>query len=218
VTEKTVLRWVEQDDLPNSTDDGHYRFSPAALLEWATARGMKVPLGLFAEPGDGERESISRLSEALGTGGIVHGELGADKQAVLRELVRRLPLPNSIDRESLLHVILAREHLASTGIGGGIAIPHVRNPIVLRVPRPMTILGLPDRPIDFGSIDGKPVHAVFLTITPTTRSHLQILSRLGYVLQDPEVRGALSDRASGQAILSAIEQAESRLTDPRGGA
>jgi PTS system nitrogen regulatory IIA component len=78
----------------------------------------------------------------------------------------------------------------------------------------MMILGLLNRGIDFKSIDGRPVHAVFLTITPTTRSHLHILSRLGYVLQDLEVRKALADRAPAERILAAVQAAESRLVDP----
>jgi PTS system nitrogen regulatory IIA component len=218
VTERTVLRWVDQDDLPVSKVDGHYRFSPAALLEWATARGMKIPPSLFIEPENGDREPTPSIAETLRTGGIVHGDLGADRESVIQALIQRLPLPKSVDREGLLHVILAREHMSSTGIGGGIAIPHVRNPIVLRVPRPVMILGLLERPIDFGSIDHQPVYAVFLTITPTTRSHLHILSRLSYVLQDPEMRGALARRAPDTQILSVIERIEARLAEPSAGA
>ncbi len=216
VTDRTVLRWVEQDDLPVSKVDGHYRFSPAALLEWATARGMKIPPSLFVEPEAGDREPTPSIAEALRTGGIVQEDLGADKASVIQALVQRLPLPKSVDREGLLHVILAREHMASTGIGGGIAIPHVRNPIILRVPRPMMILGLLDRPIDFGAIDNQPVYALFLTITPTTRSHLHILSRLSYVLQNPDVRDALARRAPAAQILTAIERIESRLQPSAG--
>src|SRR5213076_3370625 len=47
-----------------------------------------------------------------------------------------MPLPAQVDRELLLGMLLAREALQSTGIGDGIAIPHVRNPIVLHVAHP----------------------------------------------------------------------------------
>ena len=52
-------------------------------------------------------------------------------------------------------------------------LPHVRNPIVLHVDRPMVTLCFLERPVDFGALDGKPVHVLFSLICPTMRSHLQ---------------------------------------------
>ncbi len=211
VSEKVVLRWVDEDGLPVSRVDGQYRFSPTALFEWATARGMKIPPALFREPENGDREVLPNLVEALRAGGVVEGVAGADKRAVLASLLGHLKLPRGVDRDGLLQIIMAREQLGSTGIGEGIAIPHVRNPIVLRVPKPMIILGLLQRPIEFGAVDGRPVHSLFLVITPTTRSHLHILSRLGYILQDAGIRKLLADRSPAERILEAMGEVESRI-------
>ncbi len=211
VSEKVVLRWVDEDGLPVSKVDGQYRFSPAALFEWATARGMKIPPALFQEPENGDREVLPNLVEALKAGGVVDHVPGTDKQSVLAALVGHLKLPRGVDREGLLQILIAREQLGSTGIGEGIAIPHVRNPIVMRVPTPMLLLGLLDQPIDFGSVDRRPVHSIFLVITPTTRSHLHILSRLGYVLQDRSIRELLAARAPADRILSSMAELEARI-------
>jgi PTS system nitrogen regulatory IIA component len=132
---------------------------------------------------------------------------------VLAELVAHLKLPKGIDRDSLLLILLAREQLGSTGIGDGIAIPHVRNPIVMRVQEPMMVLGLLARPIDYGAVDRRPVHAVFLVVAPTTRAHLHMLSRLGFVLRDAAVRERLEARAPMERILEALQAAESRIPD-----
>ncbi len=211
VSEKVVLRWVDEDGLPVSKVDGQYRFSPAALFEWATARGMKIPPALFQEPANGDREVLPNLVEALRAGGVYERVPGSDKRSVLAAMVGHVKLPRGVDREALLQIILAREQLGSTGIGEGIAIPHVRNPIVMRVPKPMIILGLLEQPIDFGAVDRRPVHSLFLVITPTTRSHLHILSRLGYILQDRSIRQLLADRASADRILEAMGEVESRI-------
>jgi PTS system nitrogen regulatory IIA component len=211
VPEKVVFRWVEEEGLPVSRVDGQYSFTPAGVFEWATARGMRIPPALFREPGSADREPLPTLTEALLAGGIMERVPGADKRAVLGEIIRRVDLPAGVDREGLLQVVLARERLGSTGIGEGIAIPHVRNPIVLRLERPMLVLGLLERPVDFAALDGRPVHSVFLVITPTTRSHLHILSRLGYVLQDRSLRDLLAQRAEPARIEAAIEAAESRI-------
>jgi PTS system nitrogen regulatory IIA component len=211
VTDKVVLRWVDEEGLPASKVDGQYRFSPAALFEWATARGMKVPPALFQEPQNGDREVLPNLVEALRAGGIVDRVPGQDKRSVLAAMIGHLKLPKWVDRAGLLQIIMAREKLGSTGIGEGIAIPHVRNPIVMRVPKPMLLLGLLEHPVEYGAVDHKPVHSVFLVITPTTRSHLHILSRLGYILQDESLRELLAAHAPAERILAAMEAAESRI-------
>jgi len=214
VSDKVVLRWVEEDDLPVSKLDGHYRFSPAALFEWAAARGMKIPPALFRESENGDREVLPNLVEALRAGGVVEKIPGTDKRAVLAAMIGHLKLPGGVDREALLQIVLAREQLGSTGIGEGIAIPHVRNPIVMRVPRPMILLGLLEQPVDYAAVDRKPVHSVFLVITPTTRSHLHILSRLGYVLQDRGLRKLLATHAPTERILQAIGEVETSIPSP----
>jgi nitrogen PTS system EIIA component len=211
VSDKVVLRWVDEEGLPVSKVDGQYRFSPAALFEWATARGMKIPPALFRDPDNGDREVLPNLVEALRAGGVFDSVPGADKRSVLAAMIGHLTLPRGVDREGLLQIVMAREHLGSTGIGEGIAIPHVRNPIVLRVSRPMVLLGLLERPIDYGAVDQRPVHSVFLIITPTTRSHLHILSRLGYILQARPVRELLAARAPAERILAAMGDIESRI-------
>ena len=70
---------------------------------------------------------------------------------------------------------MARESLGSTGIGDGIAIPHVRNPIVMHIPRPTITLCFLEHPIDFGALDGQPVHTLFTIVSPTVRAHLHLL-------------------------------------------
>src|ERR1035438_6479287 len=79
-------------------------------------------------------------SELLRAGGIYHDVPGATKEDALRSFVACLPLPPEQDREFLLEVLVAREALSSTGIGDGIAIPHVRNPILLHVDHPFVAL------------------------------------------------------------------------------
>ena len=59
-------------------------------------------------------------------------------------------------REFLYQILLARESLGSTGIGDGVAIPHVRNPVVLHVSEPVVTLSFLETPIDFHALDGKP--------------------------------------------------------------
>ena len=110
-------------------------------------------------------------------------------------------LPDEVDRKFLLSVLLARESLGSTGFGGGIAIPHVRNPIVLHIPRPMITLCFLETPVEFGAIDGLPVHTLFTMVSPTVKAHLHLLSRLTYGLRMTEFRGPIEAQATREALL-----------------
>ena len=128
-------------------------------------------------------------------------------------MVEVLPLPNGMDRELLLRLFLAREASASTAIGDGIALPHVRNPIVLHVPQPMASLCFLERPVDFGALDGKPVHILFAVISPTTREHLQLLARIIHGLHDGEFRSAVMSHAPAEAILRVARRLDAALAD-----
>ena len=88
VPEKTVYRWIEQDDLPASLIDGHYGFNRGELVEWATARHISVPDELFKGT-DNMVAALPSLAEALQAGGIFHRLKGTDKESVLRSAVVR---------------------------------------------------------------------------------------------------------------------------------
>ncbi|MEI8079471.1 MAG: PTS sugar transporter subunit IIA [bacterium] len=122
-----------------------------------------------------------------------------------------MKLPDTVDREFLYQVLLARESLGSTGIGDGIAIPHVRNPVVLHVSTPTVTLCFLEHPIDFHAIDDQPVNTLFTLISPTVRTHLHLLSRLGFILRTPEVKAALRQQVPPDQLLGVIVTAESTI-------
>ena len=210
VSEKTIYRWVKQGVLPAYRVNEQYRFNRAELLEWATARRMNVSAAVFEEP-ESDATPIPGLVEALRAGGIFYRLGGKDKEAVLRAIVEHLRVPEEVDREFLLRVLLAREALQSTGIGDGIAIPHVRNPIVLHVSRPMVTLCFLEKAIDFGALDGKPVHVLFTMVSPTVRAHLRLLSRLSFALHDTGFKKAVLLQGSRDEILRECQRVEEGL-------
>jgi nitrogen PTS system EIIA component len=213
LSESTVIRWIKQRGMPAQHVGGQYRFNRAELLEWATANQIKVSLEMFDHLGM-EDEPVPSLAEALEAGGIVYRIQDTNKGHALRAVVQVLPLPDGIDRELLLRLFLAREASAPTAIGGGIALPHVRNPIVLHVARPMVTLCFLERPVDFGALDGKPVHVLFSLICPTMRSHLQMLSRLSYALHDAKFKEVVMRRGRREEILQEVRRIEASLSAP----
>ncbi len=213
VSESTVTRWIKQRGLPAQHVGGQFRFNRAELLEWATANRLKVSLEMFDHL-ENDYEPAPSLADALEVGGIFYQLQDTNKDRALRALVQVLPLPEGIDRELILRLFLAREASASTAIGGGIAVPHVRNPVVLHVGRPLVTLCFLERPVDFGALDGQPVHVLFSLICPTVRSHLQMLSRMTYALHDEQFKAVVTRQGRREEILQEARRVEAALIAP----
>lgn len=213
VPEEVVYRWIRDKEIPVHRVSDHYRFHRAELLEWATARGIRVSSAEFRERDEAASETgaTPTLADAIAAGGVHYDVAGDDKESVLSAIVGRLPIDED-DRELLYDFLIAREALGSTGVGDGIAIPHVRNPVVLHVPRPAISLCFLAKPVDFDAIDGKPVTTVFLLVTPTVRTHLYLLSRLSAALFDSGFKEAILRRATAEEILEEARRIESGLS------
>lgn len=205
VDEATVRQWIATRGLPVHRVNERQHLNAIEVWEWAVEQGIPVSRTLLDQARK-VPEKVPPLAELLEAGGIHRDVEGTDKDAVLASIVGRLPLPADVDRDHLLAVLEAREAMGSTGIGDGIAIPHVRNPILLHVSRPLVALFLLKRPVDFDSIDGKPVHAVFLVISSSVPAHLRILAELGLALRDAELRELLQARAADDRIRDRVRE------------
>jgi len=208
VSEGTLLGWIRSGGLPAHRSGERYWINDVELLEWTAARGADF------HPEFASRwvtTSAPSLGEALAAGGIHYAVPGTDKETVLAEVVARLPLSAGQDPEFVLQVLLAREALGSTGVGDGIAIPHVRNPVVLPVEEPTLALCFLDHAVDFGALDHKPVDVLFTLATPTVRSHLHLLSRLSFALNDAPLRALVRARAPAEEIFAQVQRIDDAL-------
>jgi nitrogen PTS system EIIA component len=205
VDEETVRRWITERDLPVHRVTERLHLNAIEVWEWAVARGIPVSRNLLNEARRTPDE-VPALAHLLRAGGIHRDLEGTDKRATLGTIVQRLQLPAEVDRDHLLAILEAREAMGSTGIGDGIAIPHVRNPLLLHVNVPQVSLFLLRDPVDFDSIDHEPVHSVFLVISPSIPTHLRILAQLGFALRDPTLRDLLKRRAGDESLLGRIEE------------
>jgi nitrogen PTS system EIIA component len=210
VDEKTVTTWIRKKGLPAVKINEQYRLNRVDLLEWATDQGIKLSPEIFTSAQD-ERIAFPSLSQALEAGGIHYGVPGEETQTVLKNVVALLKLPSQIDPDFLLQVLLAREALGTTAIGDGIAIPHVRNPIILQVSSPAITLCFLQKPIDFNAVDGKPVDILFTLISPTARTHLHLLAKLAYALRDKRFKEVLRHRGEATELLAIVKTIEAEI-------
>lgn len=205
--EKQVYRWIDEGEIPFYKINDQPRFNRAELLEWATSRRLPVSVEVFLGNGE-EGPPKPGLAAALKAGGVHANVPGTDRESVLRAVVDTLRLPAGTDREFLVEVLLAREAMGSTGIGDGIAIPHVRSPVVLNGLPPSITLCYLANAIPFDAVDGRPVHTIFWIISPTIRGHLQLLARLAWALHDPAFKTAVSRRVPEAEIIAEAARIE----------
>lgn len=202
VTERTVYRWIAEDALPAYDVEGQSRFQRAEVLEWATARDITPAPELF----EGEATSPeTSVVAALERGGIHLGLEVGTREDLVAAIVSRLPIDDR-DREVVAEVLGARSDLGRTGLVEGIAIPHVRHPLILDIPLPSLTLCTLSRPLAVG-FERSRVHTIFTLVAPTVHTHLVTLSRLAFAVHDPRVRGVLTT-GSAEAILEAIRALE----------
>ena len=216
-SERQVYRWVDDGEIPFQRVRDQVRFNRTDLLDWATSRRLPISLEAFDAGLDPEDRAPS-LARALRAGGVHAGIEAADREAALREVVERTPIPESIDRELILEVLLAREQASSSALGDGIAIPHVRQPVVAPGAESTVSVSYLQAPVPFGAPDGKPVSTVFFIVSPTVRKHLQMLAHLARALQEPGFRTALDRRAALDELVELAARLEAQVGDDQGAA
>ena len=202
VSEGTVYRWARKRSLPSHRVHDQFLFNRVELQEWAALHKHRVSPELFAA--DQSEDGIPDLLAAFRRGGITYDLPGEKREDVLAAISRLPGIPAGVNRELLHQLLLAREALASTSIGDGIAVPHPRDPVIVHVDRPAVFLCFLRNPVDFGATDGIPVRVVFLLLSPSVRDHLRLLARLAAALHDPEWKALLRAAAPEARILERL--------------
>lgn len=146
-----------------------------------------------------------RILESLQREAILSDLKSQDKKGILEELVAPVARIAGVGHEDLMRVLLERERLGSTGIGGGIGIPHGK---LKDLETHVLGFGLSRKGVNFESMDGQPTHIFFLLITPEnyTEIHLKLLARLSRILKHEPFKERLLNAANGDEIYSIIKE------------
>jgi mannitol/fructose-specific phosphotransferase system IIA component (Ntr-type) len=137
---------------------------------------------------------------------------GADKPAVLRELVKLVPeIQSDPGRQELFMIaLLEREKMHTTAVGDGVAFPHARNPLGGALKRPLLVFGRHPKGVPFGALDTKPVQLLFLLASPNLTDHLTMLARLSRVMRDQQLRSGLMTVSRHEEVIKMVADAEAR--------
>ena len=147
------------------------------------------------------------LDEILAEDGVVANLKATSKKHLFHELARIASEVCGLPARTVFDAALERERLGSTGVGGGVAIPHARLEELSAI---CGIFVRLETPIDFDSIDDQPVDLVFLLLAPDDAGadHLKALARVSRVLRRIDLRERVRSAPSADAIRALLTEPE----------
>ncbi len=152
-----------------------------------------------------------RLTDILDEARVCVPLQATDKRGAIEELVELLRGHSAVsDPQAVLQAVLEREATRTTGIGNGLALPHGKTASVREL---VVALGKPAAPIDFDSIDGKPVDLIVLLASPADQAgpHIQALARISRLMTLESFRMALDRAKTGPEVYQIITRQEEAM-------
>lgn len=210
IAEKTVGRMIQRGELPAIRIGGQWRFVPEQLSEWLYAKGNRPDTLRDLLRIDPLAVPIDRL---LKPEQIVCKSTSRNTDEVLRELCSMAAdaFP-ALDSETYLRSLHSREDLATTALGGGVAIPHIRN-IEDNPPGSMAIFTvITAEPINY---NGAMCSLFCLVVTDDLVLHLRIIQKLTYVLRREELITILQGQERPENVIARLLEGERNTTHER---
>jgi PTS system nitrogen regulatory IIA component len=143
------------------------------------------------------------LSDLIKPDAILASLKANSKKQALQALAEKAAEMTGIDEREIFETLVQRERLGSTGVGGGIAIPHGK---LAKLDRIFGLFARLPKPIDFEALDDQPVDLVFLLLAPESAGadHLKALARIARLFREPGVVGKLRASADKSALFAVL--------------
>ncbi len=206
----TLERWIRQGRIPIHKSAGSCLFKAEDLKKWAESRNLSFDLArkpICVVPD----LASDNLLMAMQRGGVYHDIAGRQLEEVLASAVGCLSFLKTDEQRTLQKMLLEREALASTGIGKGVAIPHPRSPYTEVISASTIVTCFLQNPVDFGSVDDKPVFVLFILLNTSVKNHLHLLSRLSFCVREAEFVDFLKTLPGQEALYTKIAEFEEKL-------
>lgn len=206
-----VKRWIRQGRIPVRKKGDQCVFNQSALKRWAEANNLTFTLSI-SESNQISENDLESLLAVMERGAVFYDIEGNTVEEVLSNAVLHIPFFKTEDQKEILYESLAaREKLRSTGIGYGVAIPHPRTSVGYgEIPAFITTCFLKE-PVNYQAVDMRPV---FVLVSPSSKVHLHLLSRLSFFLRDENFLKFLNQKPDTLAFFAKIAEYENRFEFP----
>lgn len=234
VSETTIRRWLSEEKIPAYRLNHQFRFSRIEIENWVMGRktgNADETNHPFSKKESSERkyslnsektkQALQKktgmqqfsLFRALHHGEVYHNVLGTDKEALIRESMRQSAQHFDYDADVITDLLLDRESLMPTSLNHGIAVPHTRD-FLFKEPYDIINVVYPQKPIEYGALDGKPVHTLFFLFACEDKRHLHLLAKLAHLVSEESSRQFLQTKPAKDVLLRFIKEWEAQIQMP----
>jgi len=225
VSETTIRRWLLDGKIPAYKLNRQYRFSRIEIENWMMTRKLNISENetKFLPTGEEQifpvkEEEHSRsgqqqfsLYRAINRGGVYRNIPATDKEQLIKATMQQIASPLRLDAEVLSEMLLDREKLMPTAFNKGVAVPHARE-CLQHVPFDLVTIVFPEKPIEYGALDGQPVDVLFFLFATKDKTHLHLLAKIAHLSSDEEALAFLKTRPEKGPLMEYIRNWEGKIT------
>lgn len=220
VSEVTVGRWIADGKIPTyriNKLNPDYRFSVSEMEEWLISHKLSTTnegspfqsQDTSKDKSAGGQKQFS-LFRAIHKGEVLNNIPGKTKEEVIRNAMKKAAKTLHLDAEVLIELLLDREKLMPTSLNNGIGVPHSRDSR-LDAHHDIVMFVTPSTPLDYGALDGKPVHTLFFLFACDDKRHLHLLAKIAHLSSQPQILEFFRTKPSKDELLAYIKQWESEI-------
>jgi nitrogen PTS system EIIA component len=224
VSETTIRRWLVDRKIPAYRINGQYRFSRIEIEDWVMAQKLDQHTKILTHsrklsPSEGSTVEDShssvgshqfRLFRALHKGGVYHNVPGDTKEEVIKNSVKDIADSLDLDGNVLTELLLDRERLMPTALNNGVGVPHTRD-FLLDTQFDVVTIVFPEKLIDYGALDHKPVHSLFFLLSSKDKNHLHLLAKIAHLCSIEENIEFLKQRPEKKELMDHVKNWEIQI-------
>ncbi len=232
VSEKTIRRWLTDGKIPAYRLHSQYRFSRIEIENWVMScklnQDQASPLKFTGSPLASPQSALSGQEEAeentehkgglqqfslyraIHKGGVLRAVAGTTKEEIISTTVKQSAKILGCDVDILTELLLDREKLMPTALNHGVAVPHTRE-FVFKGPFDVVIVVFPEKPIEYGALDGKPIHTLFFLFASGDKHHLHLLAKIAHLSSNEKMLQLLKSSPDKQTLLAHMQDWEASL-------
>lgn len=223
VSESTIRRWISDGKIPTyRINQLHpdYRFSIAEMENWvmshklAKTNGGSPFISEKKEPTVVEKASggIKQYSlfRAIHKGDVLHNIPGKTKEEVIRYTMKKMAKSLHLDADMVTELLLDREKLMPTALNNGVGVPHTRD-ARLGAHHDVVLIVFPEEPLNYGALDGNPVHTLFFLFASNDKHHLHLLAKIAHLSSQQQTLNFFDKRPFKNDLLDYVKNWESGI-------
>lgn len=216
VSETTIRRWLTDGKIPAYRLNHQYRFSRIEIENWMMKCKLKsldsdfLPFSEKQESNSSMGMQQFSLYRAVHHGGVYSDIPGTTKEEIICATMNRVAEKMSLDGQVLSELLLDRERMMPTALNNGIAVPHARE-FVEQLPFDFVTVVFPKNPIEYGALDGAPVHTLFFLFATDDKIHLHLLAKLAHLSSSEKALSFLQNKPDKTNLLEYIRIWEEQL-------